>query len=92
MEEVKGEETDAFQELFHDRIRMTRQLQYIEANILSADTLGRKVGINVDRRPSLQSSNEFGSGAQHNSKTKSLVMPPLKRSLLDEKTQAADYK
>ena len=68
MEEVKGEESDAFQELFHDRIRMTRQLQYIEANILSADTLGRRVGVNVDRRPSLQGSSDafdFGGAGPH---------------------------
>ena len=32
---------------------MTRQLQYIEANILSAETLGRKVGVNIDRRASV---------------------------------------
>ena len=53
MEDVKNEESETFQELFHDRIRMTRQLQYIEANILSAETLGRKVGVNIDRRSSL---------------------------------------
>ena len=83
MEEVKNEESETFQELFHDRIRMTRQLQYIEANILSAETLGRKVGVNIDRRASVANNDpsfDKLTGAKMQ-KSHSVVIPKNERSL-----------
>ena len=80
MEEVKNEESETFQELFHDRIRMTRQLQYIEANILSAETLGRKVGVNIDRRASVANEASFEKlTSSKMQKSHSVVIPKDER-------------